>query len=260
MKKLIAGSVVLTLLFLSGAKVARADFLGIPGIPTLTWDPAVAADIVKSIATAQRLIAVTNGFVNLYRTAQMYVSGKAGWRGAVSLLQHPAIRNLVGETAGWDRAIQTGTNVAGVWDRSTVPMKPNVLILNDRQNAANLATVEIGDSAGMYAIQALGQGGTDRTSMDNALSSLESFSLNGEARTNTELQQLNSISAGTTLGLHFNQQQDNKLRALLQLQLVEEKRRRDELAGHLQYLSDLQTEADKQKSSCVSCTERGLAP
>lgn len=246
------------------ANIVSAQIIGL-GLPTIVFDPTSAADIIKDIDAIVELTKYAIDMDNVINAGAIFFTGglKATWRGLVGQLTIQPVQNYYTETAGIDAVLNTGFGAPAAWQNASFPLNPSPTITGYPDQFANLATVDIFDAAGGNALTAIGMGSSDRLGLDNALTSLEGMVMDEGDGTNSEVEQLNLMNGGVTLGLHYNQKVDDKMSALLYLNAAMVKQQRDGLAKGVQFLSDVEgydVVNNFGLGQCISCTVHGLLP
>jgi type IV secretion system protein TrbJ len=257
--------VILGLVLFVRVEPAKALF-GIPGLPEIVWDPTSVAEVAKDVAAVIQLTNLATRIQGNIQNAQRFFSGgyKYAWRGIItSTALQMQTANHWGTTTGWYNATAGPIGGFPAWSTATLPLSPGAFLSNDARARADVASVDVADAAGVNALTTIGTNSSDRIQMDGALKKYESTVMDGSDGSNSEVQQLNLLTSGTTLGLHYQQLQGNQLGALLELQTAQAKVQRDQIASHVQFETDAQTYAATEgygMGSCVSCTIHPVVP
>jgi type IV secretion system protein TrbJ len=208
------------------------------GIPV--FDAATFGEVLAGVQQAVQLYQLEQETQQAIKSAQTFFTNiKYNWRGEVTTIVNSAVKNYFGETAGFAQAITTGTGVLQAWHTAGIQYTPPPSVRNNTRQMANLATMNIIDTAAVGGLATRGQWYANQARMNQAISSLENTSLDGSSGTNSEVQQLNQINAGTVLALRQHQSIDAKLAALVDLHTAQAKIERDRIAANLKFAADV---------------------
>jgi len=233
---------------------AAAVLLGILSVtvtPTLygQWaviDVGAIAEIVNEVAVARNIYTssqqiYTNATKQLqdFRTNVTALGTKTGWQTVMGRLSANSVVDRFGENQYMTGAMNSGQQSQTAWRTASVSPGQSLgylstEVLGQSQSLANLATVEMQDSAGATSIKALG----DYRAMDQGNTAsfqrlVNDVSSNSPAY-NTEAAQLNLANAIAIQKLAQDRQANALHAALLEQQLAANKYQRDAAAGHLQ--------------------------
>lgn len=160
-------------------------------------------------------------------------------------------QNTHGETATWDERIN-GSNTpshadsSGTWKDATVAIKNDPYLsaqpLGSSTRLANLAAIEIADSAGTSALTTLGQTSQAQQLADRALTNIEQLSQDTGNGTNSIGEQLNLISSGNVQNLRYLQTLITLQKAQLQIDVAQVKIERDKEADVANFNTDVDNE------------------
>lgn len=178
-----------------------------------------------------------------------FFSNKTSWRGLGNQIVRNWAPNSYGITPMWNSAVLFGTGAPGAWQSGTVSLQTNpylaqiagAVIAGGRgynpyaRQVQNAGTVEIFDGAGPTALQTLGNARMQQTQMAAAIANLQSAATDTSDGTNSEVEQLNLLTAGTVQGLEMQQTSNNVLTSLLEQQTIANKIRRDNIADQLDF-------------------------
>lgn len=160
-------------------------------------------------------------------------------------------QNMQGETATWDARINgTGTPnhtaSSGTWKDATVAIENDPYLsaqqLGRATRLANLAAIEIADSAGISALTTLGQTSQSQQKADAALSNIEQLTQDTGDGTNSMSEQLNLLSSGSVQNLRYLQTLITLQKAQLQIDVAKVKIERDKQADVANFNADVDNE------------------
>ena len=186
--------------------------------------------------------------MQLHSNAQFF-SNKMGWRGLGNQIVRNWAPNAYGVTPAWNSAVLFGIGAPGAWQTGTLPMQTNpylaqiaAAVMQGGRGYSPYArqvqyagTVEVFDGAGPTALQTLGNARMQQTQMAASISNLQTAATDTSAGTNSEVEQLNLLTAGTVQGLEMQQTSNNVLTSLLEQQTIANKIQRDTMADHLDF-------------------------
>jgi hypothetical protein len=160
-------------------------------------------------------------------------------------------QNTHGETATWDERIN-GTNSPNhaassvTWKDATVAIENDPYLsaqpLGRETRLANLAAIEIADSAGISALTTLGQTSQSQQKADAALNHIEQLAQDTGDGTNSTGEQLNLISSGSVQNLRYLQTLITLQKAQLQIEIAKVKIERDKQADVANFNAEVDTE------------------
>ena len=204
--------------------------------------------LLNDIQKLQRLdhqIQTLDAEFNQIQASARYFSVKNAWRGFANQIVRNWAPNSYGATPLWNTAVLFGPGAPQAWQKVIVAMQHNPYMVGMtpgvNREYAYAATVDTFEGAGPTALQTLGNARTQQTQMTTAIAQLQASALDGSEGTNSEVQQLNLLTAGSVQGLQMQQTTNNVITSLLEQQTIANKIQRDALADHLNLL----TQADQ---------------
>ena len=204
------------------------------GLPSIVFDPTTAADVLKDVAVALKIYSIE-------RQAQEWFRYKGGWQMAVTqAVPMIATQNRFGETTGW------GSGSSAGWYNATVRLAPTVAMTRNPAALADLASVEILDQAATQARQTRTQTAPTLAQSPTIIQNLQTSILDTAAGSNSQVQQLNLISAAGLQALQMHQVTTTVQGAEMDLQVAQAKIQRDQIAAHLQFESDVDAAVAQQ--------------
>ena len=148
--------------------------------------------------------------------------------------------NYYGETAGWTGAVNSGTAPQTGWQAAVLKMQKAMSIALDpltaARNLSHAASVNTFDGAGPVALQTVGNARQQQIQIDGAIQRLETASLDGSDAMNSQVQQLNLLTAASIIQLRQQQTAATLGTSLLEQQTIANKLQRDQLADRLNFL------------------------
>ena len=155
-----------------------------------------------------------------------------------------------GETALWGAAVNTGAAPRSAWQQVALAMQKGLYLALDPISAArNLsyaASVNTFDGAGPVALQTLGNARQQQIQIDGAINRLQTAAIDGTDGMNSQVQQLNLITAAQLIQLRQQQTNGTIGTSLLEQQTIANKLQRDQLADRLNFTNDFQQAAVAQ--------------
>ncbi|MGI9072260.1 MAG: hypothetical protein ACR2JB_13325 [Bryobacteraceae bacterium] len=225
--------------FLSPRQVG-AQFGGIVSDPIQeghSWQ-----QLLNDIQKLQKLdhqIQTLDAEFNQIQANARYFSVKNAWRGFGNQIVRNWAPNSYGATPMWNAAVLFGPGAPQAWQNVIISMQHNPYMVGmtpgTNRDYAYAATVDTFDGAGPTAVQTLGNARTQQTQMNAAIAQLQAAVADGSAGTNSEVQQLNLLTAGSVQGLQMQQTTNNVMASLLEQQTITNKIQRDALADHLNF-------------------------
>jgi hypothetical protein len=219
---------------------APAQFGGIVSDPVQeghSWQ-----QLLNDIQKLQKLdhqIQTLDAEFNQIQASARYFSVKSAWRGFGNQIVRNWTPNSYGATPLWNTAVLFGPGAPQAWQNVIVSMQRNPYMVGmtpgPNREYAYAATVDTFDGAGPTAVQTLGNARTQQTQMAAAIAQLQASALDGSNGTNSEVQQLNLLAAGSVQGLQMQQTTNNVMTSLLEQQTIANKIQRDALADHLNF-------------------------
>ncbi|MGI9070440.1 MAG: hypothetical protein ACR2JB_03695 [Bryobacteraceae bacterium] len=200
--------------------------------------------LLNDIQKLQRLdhqIQTIDAELNQIQMSARYFSVKNAWRGFGNQIVRNWAPNSYGAIPLWNAAVLFGPGAPQAWQNVIVSMRRNPYMVGitpgSNREYAYAATVDTFDGAGPTAIETLGNARTQQTQMSTAIAQLQASALDGSLGTNSEVQQLNLLTAGSVQGLQMQQTTNNVVTSLLEQQTIANKIQRDALADHLNFLN-----------------------
>jgi hypothetical protein len=219
---------------------APAQFGGIVSDPIReghSWQ-----QLLNDIQKLQKLdhqIQTLDAEFNQIQASARYFSAKSAWRGSGNQIVRNWAPNSYGATPLWNTAVLFGPGAPQAWQNVVVSMQRNRYMIGmapgTNREYAYAATVDTFDGAGPTAVQTLGNARTQQTQMAAAIAQLQASALDGSDGTNSEVQQLNLLTAGSVQGLQMQQTTNDVMTSLLEQQTIANKIQRDSLADHLNF-------------------------
>jgi hypothetical protein len=220
--------------------LALAQF-GIPGAPTVVFDPVQSAHVVAEI---QQIISLFNIATQTYNQIA-YNAGwtplRTPWLGVPTPIVLSTTRTIFGETATWNPAVTTGIGIPPAWGTATYGINPPPFYAGWPRGAssisANIASIMVADGSGQAAMQTIANSRINQPINDLALANLEASAQDTSLNTNSEVEQLNQISSSSVL---TNRQAENAnalLTTIAEQQILTNKIQRDTLADNLNVMS-----------------------
>lgn len=229
--------VSLTVLCLATEEQAPAQFgFSVVSDPTQearSWQQ-LLNDIQKLKKLDTQIQTLTAEYNQIVMTAK-YFSAKNQWAGFGNQIVRNWSPNSYGATPLWNMAVLFGPNAPQAWQKVIVSLQQNPYMTSAGRQYAYAATVNTFDGAGPAALQTLGNARSQQTQMAQSIANLQASVLDGSSGTNSEVEQLNLLTAGTVQGLQMQQTTNNVMTSLLEQQTIANKVQRDALADHLNF-------------------------
>lgn len=237
------GTAIITAIVLGGAALdLHAQFGGIVSDPVQeshSWQ-----QLLNDIQKLQKLdhqIQTLDAEFNQVQASARFFSVKNSWKGFANQIVRNWAPNSYGATPLWNTAVLFGPGAPQAWQNVIVAMQRNPYMVGMtpglNREYAYAATVDTFDGAGPTAVQTLGNARTQQTQMNTAIAQLQTSVMDGSAGTNSEVEQLNLLTAGSVQGLQMQQTTNNVVTSLLEQQTIANKIQRDALADHLNFLN-----------------------
>lgn len=186
------------------------------GFGDIVFDPTTAGKLIQQIQQYQQMI---QNEIRLYQTAKTQYemlkfnleqyTNKQLWKTWGVALSQSNVSNRYGETAVWNEAVNYGQAVPTAWSLATLPLQNGQFLarqpLGSSPVLSNLAAVEIQDSAGRVSMATLAAVRQQQTANAGAINQLEQTALSGDTADNTEIKQLNLLSAAQLQGMRMQQ-------------------------------------------------------
>ena len=240
--RLVKSSAMIAGIVLAAVAILDAQFGGIVSDPVQeshSWQ-----QLLNDIQKLQKLdhqIQTLDAEFNQIQANARFFSIKNAWRGFGNQIVRNWAPNSYGATPIWNTAVLFGPGAPQAWQNVIVSMQHNPYMVGlqpgTNREYAYAATVDTFDGAGPAAIQTLGNARTQQTQMAAAIAQLQSSALDGSDATNSEVEQLNLLTAGSVQALQMQQTTNNIVTSLLEQQTIANKVQRDNLADHLNFLN-----------------------
>ena len=216
----------------------------------VVFDPTQSAHAIQQIQQEIQQLAILRNNLQtlLHECAQIqanarFFTNKKTWQGIGNQIVRNWTPNLYGETASWNPAILYGTGALPAWQNATLALQRNRYLtglpVGNSRDLAYVSAVETFDGAGPTALQTLGDARVQQTRMAAAIAQLQTDAADGSASTNSEVQQLNLLTAGAVQSLQMQQTTNNVITSLLEQQTLANKIQRDNLVDHLNFLNQV---------------------
>lgn len=174
--------------------------------PTITFDPTVAARILTEISHVMQTEANTLNTYNMLRMNEQMYTSKWYWRGVPTMILMSATpTNRVGETAGWDAAVNHGIASINAYGAASLPLRVGTWLRGGTNQSAHYASAEIGASSIPVAMSTVGTVRQNETSMAQPIANCAALAQSTAAATNTETAQLNQMNGCQALALEQSQ-------------------------------------------------------
>lgn len=232
--------------------ISYGQFLSIG--PQLVFDPEAVGQIIKNIEQAVKeynllfqTYQTTQNTYNVLLNAANMITGKYGWQYIAAPLIYPSSVNTFGSSGGWINSLNNGLNSTIGYERATIRYSNPYAVYNflspQGQNdyAAHHATIELSEGTSQQAMAMTGVVRARVLQQNTALNSLEAASLSDDPANNTQVGVLNTISGASLVSAKTAQDTNNLLSAMIDIQTVEMKRRRDELVQAINDAGAFQT-------------------
>jgi hypothetical protein len=230
-----------TAFVLLAVPVLALSQFGIPGVPTLVYDPTQAAHILSEIAKIIQIYNITTQTYNQIAYAAGWTPIKTPWMGVATPIVFSATRTLFGETAAWNPALGTGFGIPLAWGAATYGIHPPPFYggwpMGGSSISANIASVNVADGMSQAAMQSIANSRTNQPLNDLALFHLEFSSQDTSPDTNSQVEQLNQISSSNVLANRQAEDANALLTTIAEQQLLTNKTTRDTLADNLNVMS-----------------------
>ncbi len=247
----ISSAILAGLSLLCAVSPAPAQF-GFSVVTDPTQEAHSWQQILNDIQKLQKLdqqIQVAYAMSMQLQNSAKFFSNKTSWRGLGNQIVRNWAPNAYGVTPAWNSAVLFGTGAPGAWQTSTIGLQTNsylaqiagAVIAGGRgynpyaRQVQYAGTVEVFDGAGPTALQTLGNARMQQTQMASSIANLQAAATDTSAGTNSEVEQLNLLTAGTVQGLEMQQTSNNVLTSLLEQQTIANKIQRDTMADHLDF-------------------------
>jgi hypothetical protein len=240
-------SAAITVLLILGVLAIQleAQFGGIVSDPVQeahSWQ-----QLLNDIEKLQRLDATImklDAQYNQMQTNARYFTSKGAWQGVGNqIVNNWTTPNSFGETATWNPAVLFGTGAPAAWQNATLALQRNPYLagspVGSSRDLSYLAAVETFDGAGPTALQTLGNARMHQTQMAGSIARLQAATMDGSGGMNSEVQQLNLLTAGTVQHLQMQQTTNNVVTSLLEQQTLSNKLQRDALVDHLNFMNQV---------------------
>ena len=235
-------SAMIVAIVFAGVAILDAQFGGIVSDPiqeSHSWQ-----QLLNDIQKLQKLdhqIQTLDAEFNQIQANARFFSMKNAWRGFGNQIVRNWAPNSYGATPTWNTAVLFGPGAPQAWQNVIVAMQHNPYMVGmqpgTNREYAYAATVDTFDGAGPTAVQTLGNARAQQTQMAEAIAQLQASSLDGSDSTNSEVEQLNLLTAGSVQALQMQQTTNDVVTSLLEQQTVANKIQRDTLADHLNFLN-----------------------
>jgi hypothetical protein len=210
---------------------ALAQFFG----PQWVIDTTQAAHAAQEIAQAGQELSILEQEIQMAEANIRFFpqNVKARWMSLMQPFYHPNTANIFGETRGWANAIGSlapAGSYTQAWQTSTI--SPNVSPLlsqyqvGQTSKMAQLASVDIADSAGPVAMQTIGSVRGNQPADQAALQALEQSC--ADDANNAEVQQQNCAVAAQLFTAQTQETANALLVSELEQQVYNTKRQRDQ--------------------------------
>jgi hypothetical protein len=178
------------------------------------------------------------------QTNARYFTSKGAWQGIGNqIVNNWATPNSFGETATWNPAVLFGAGAPVAWQNATLALQRNRYLsglpVGGSRDLSYLAAVETFDGAGPTALQTLGNARLHQTQMAGAIARLQAATVDGSLGMNSEVQQLNLLTAGTVQHLQMQQTTNNVVTSLLEQQTLANKLQRDAIVDHMNFMNQV---------------------
>jgi hypothetical protein len=234
-------------LFILGALAVRmeAQFASIVSDPVQeghSWQQ-LANDIEKLKRLDSTILKLEAQYTQMQVNAR-YFTSKGVWQGIGNqIVSNWTTPNTFGETATWNPAVLFGTGAPAAWQNATIALQRNRYLaglpVGSSRDLSYLAAVETFDGAGPTALQTLGNARLHQTQMAGAIARLQAAAADGSDGMNSEVQQLNLLTAGTVQHLQMQQTTNNVVTSLLEQQTLSNKLQRDAIVDHMNFLNQV---------------------
>jgi type IV secretion system protein TrbJ len=187
----------------------------------------------------------------IYAAKYFDANAKRAWVSAGNMVvSNWTTPSYYGETALWGAAVNTGTAPQPAWQQAVLKMQKGLYIALDpmgyARNLSYAASVNTFDGAGPVALQTLGNARQQQIQIDGAIARLQTAAIDGTDGMNSQVQQLNLITAAQIIQLRQQQTNGTIATSLLEQQTIANKLQRDQLADRLNFTDDFQQAAVSQ--------------
>ena len=147
--------------------------------------------------------------------------------------------NYYGGTGGWTNTVNTGNAPVPAWQAAILNMQRGLYIalnpMGAARDMARAASVNTFDGAGPVALQTIGNSRTQQIQIDGAINRLQTAIVDDTPGMNSEVQQLNLLTAAQIIQLRQLQTLSTIDTSLLEQQAIANKMHRDEVADQLNF-------------------------
>ena len=197
------------------------------------------AEILKQAAILEQIIFTARYFDS---------NAKRAWVSAGNMVvSNWTTPSYYGETALWGAAVNNGKAPQSAWQQAVLKMQKGLYIILDpmgyARNLSYTASVNAFDGAGPVALQTLGNARQQQVQIDGAISRLQTAAVDGTSAMNSQVQQLNLLTAAAIIQLRQQQTNGTLATSLLEQQLIANKFQRDQLADRMNFTNDFQKAA-----------------
>jgi hypothetical protein len=235
--------IIPTISVLAGAALLEAQFGGIVFDPTQNANALrqIAQEVQELAKIDQYILTLTAELKQIQTNATFFSANiKRGWIGTGNMIvRNWTVPNYYGETALWQNAINLASGNLQAWQQATIAMQKNPYLagqsIGTNRNYAYAASVNTFDAAGPASIQTIGNARVHQAQMDASIRRLQTAAQDGSNGTNTEVEQLNLMTAASVQSLEMQQTQNNAMVSLLEQQMIANKVQRDALADHMNF-------------------------
>jgi hypothetical protein len=214
---------------------------GIPGVPTLVYDPTQAAHVITEITRIVQLYNMATQTYNQIAYSAGWTPVKTPWLGVATPIVLSTTQTVFGETAAWNPAVTTGVGIPPAWSEATYGINPPPFYagwpIGASSISANIASINVADGMSQAAMQTISNSRSNQPMNDLALSHLETSAQDTTLNTNSEVEQLNQISGSNVLANRQAEDANALLTTIAEQQLLMNKTTRDTLADNLNVMS-----------------------
>lgn len=205
----------------------------------------IAQEVQELAKLDSEILTLEAEYAQIQYNASHFTTGlKSGWLGTGNrIVSNWTTPNYYGETAAWQRASALGSGNLEAWQQAVIALQRNPYLagqpIGNSRDYSYTASVNTFDSAGPTALQTLGNARVQQTQMAAVIARLQAAAMDGSAETNSEVQQLNLLTAGSVQNLQMQQTANNTLVSLLEQQTIANKIQRDTIADHMNFMSQM---------------------
>lgn len=223
----------------------------------------------QHLVELQKTVSKVTSQLNLAIQMARYVQNmEARYRAVFSQWRHFSASDLYGNTAGWIGAVNGAgpQSVSPAYQRAIIPFLTYNQTFLDAINPADAlhlksaaASMQLADGANISALTTVGNIRGNAQALQLQIANLEQDSFSQDNNLNSEVSVLNKINAANVLTLRSLQDANNLQVAVLEQQVLQAKRQRDNDAANLNFTSQMRQQATQNLAPFSSNLTQSLA-